>query len=104
MTGVQTCALPISVAALELAPPEGGLTRVTEGEVARIWERDGLGNGALIGGLIGAAGALLGQSRCTRCAGQVAIGLAVGVPFWAGVGAWLDARHHGRTLVFEARR
>lgn len=71
--------------------------------VVSVWRRgDRLLNGALIGGVVGLAGGVLGQSGCTDCGTERAIGVAIGVPLWAGVGAWIDARHAGRTLVYEA--
>lgn len=71
--------------------------------VTAVWRRgDRLRNGALIGGVVGLAGGLLGQSGCTGCGRERAVGVLVGVPFWAGIGAWIDARHTGRTLVYRA--
>lgn len=92
----------VSAAAIEMTLTRGSLERVADSEVRRIWVPDSLRNGAWLGGLLGAAAAVMGQSRCTECAGDVALGLVVGVPFWAGVGALIDAQHHGRRLIFDA--
>jgi hypothetical protein len=86
-----------------LTRPDGGETRLARDEVSRLWRRgDSLKNGAIIGGVIGLAGAVAGQSECTDCSGEVALGIALGVPIWAGIGAWIDRLHVGRTLVYEA--
>ncbi len=71
-------------------------------EIAAVWKRDGLRNGAIIGAIIGLAAAFGGQSECSDCTGAVALGVAVGVPFWAGVGALVDRQHAGRTLIYQA--
>ncbi len=71
--------------------------------IRSVWQRgDRLRNGAIIGGLIGLAGAIGGQSTCSDCADDIAVGIALGVPIWAGVGALIDRWHVGRTLVYQA--
>lgn len=88
---------------LRLDLPSGERRVVPADMVVSVWRRgDRLVNGAVIGGLVGLAGGLLGQSGCTNCGNERAVGVVVGVPLWAGVGAWIDARHRGRTLVYEA--
>lgn len=72
-------------------------------QVRFVWKHgDGVRNGAIIGGLIGLAGGILGQSQCTDCSGEMAIGVGVGVPLWAGIGALVDRQHVGRTLIYRA--
>lgn len=71
--------------------------------IRSVWRRgDRLRNGAIIGGLIGLAGAIGGQSTCSDCADDIAVGIALGVPIWAGVGALIDRWHVGRTIVYQA--
>ena len=83
--------------------PGGRSTSVDVDHIAQIWKRgDSLRNGAIIGAVIGVAGAIGGQSECSDCSGRVAAGIFLGAPIWAGIGALIDRQHVGRTLIYRA--
>ncbi len=42
------------------------------------------------------------NSACTDCGSEIALGIGLGVPLWAGVGALVDAQRVGRTLIYLA--
>lgn len=88
---------------LVLSVADGSELTLPADEVSRVWRRgDGLRNGAIVGGAFGLAGAIFGQSQCTDCSSEIAIGIALGVPLWAGIGALVDRVHVGRTLIYLA--
>ena len=88
---------------LVIAGPDGRETTLGADQVVFVWRRgDSLRNGAIIGGLFGLAGGIFGQSQCTDCSGEIAIGVGLGVPLWAGIGALIDRQHAGRTLIYRA--
>jgi|CXWL01.1.fsa_nt_gi hypothetical protein len=92
-----------STQALVITRSDGRETMLTSEQVTIVWKRgDGLRNGAIIGGLVGLASGVLGQSQCTDCSSEVAIGVGLGVPIWAGVGALIDRQHVGRTVIYRA--
>lgn len=87
---------------LVMSVSETRRTTVPADQIAQVWKRgDRLRNGAIIGGVFGLAAAIGGQSECSDCSGAVALGIAVGVPVWAGVGALIDRAHVGRTLIYR---
>ncbi len=89
--------------AIVVIESRGGETTLPVERVLSVWKRgDRLRNGAVIGGLVGLAGGIFGQSGCTDCSGQIAIGIGLGVPLWAGLGALIDRQHVGRTLIYRA--
>jgi hypothetical protein len=89
--------------ALTIRVLDGRELTLMSGEIQFVWRRgDRLRNGAIIGGIIGAAGAIGGQSTCSDCSSEVAAGLLLGVPVWAGIGALIDRAHVGRTLIYRA--
>ena len=88
---------------LTISGTDGREMTVPVAQVALVWkEGDSLRNGAIVGALIGLAGGILGQSQCTDCSSEIAIGIAVGVPIWAGLGALVDRQHVGRTLIYRS--
>jgi hypothetical protein len=88
---------------LVIAGTDGRETTLMAEQVVSVWKRgDSLRNGAVIGGLFGLAGGIFGQSRCTDCSSEIAIGVGLGVPLWAGIGALIDRQHVGRTLIYRA--
>lgn len=93
----------VSAQALTITGLDGRELSLPVELIRSVWRRgDGLRNGAILGGLFGLAGALFGQSACTDCGSEVALGVVVGVPIWAGVGALIDRGHVGRTLVYTS--
>lgn len=85
--------------------------RFEAARVKRIDKRgDSLRNGVIIGAIAGAAVGLLGAgladcpgaSPSGGCPGFRTAGVLVSGAFYAGVGAFIDARVAGRTTVYEA--
>lgn len=92
-----------STQALVIVGPDGRETTLPSEQVVYVWTRgDSVRNGVILGGLVGLAGGIFGQSHCTDCSGQIAIGVGLGVPIWAGIGALVDRQHVGRTLIYRA--
>lgn len=61
---------------------------------------DGFGKGAAVGlglGIFGTQGL-----SCSDCPGRVAVGLIGAMAFYGAIGAWIDHRHVGRTLIYAA--
>jgi len=95
--------LRASTQALVVGTTDGREIILPSAQVLFVWKRgDSLRNGAIIGGVVGLAGAIFGQSECTKCSGEIAIGVALGVPAWVGVGALVDRLRVGRTLIYRA--
>ncbi len=92
-----------STQVLVIARLDGQETTLSSEQVMLVWKRgDSLRNGAIIGGIIGLVGGIFGQSQCTDCSSEVAIGVGLGVPIWAGLGALVDRQRVGRTLIYRA--
>lgn len=88
---------------LVLTASDGRDVTLTADQIRFVWRRgDALRNGAIIGGIIGAAGAVGGQSSCSDCSAEIAASILIGVPLWAGVGALIDRQHVGRTLIYRS--
>jgi hypothetical protein len=92
-----------STQALVMTGRDGRETSLDAGQVLLVWrDGDSVRNGAIIGGLVGLAGGILGKSNCTDCSAERAVGVALGVPIWAGIGALIDRQRTGRTLIYRA--
>lgn len=88
--------------ALVLTGRDGRDQTLGAGDITAVWKQgDSLKNGAIIGGVVGLLGGIFGQSTCTRCDTEIVVGVGIGVPFWAGVGALVDKAREGRTLVYQ---
>ena len=105
-TDSQLLARVISATNTELTLTLGGVPRTLPvTDIVRIsLEGDSLTSGALIGGAIGIpAGVLSCQGSVTEdcnVLGRAALGAAI----WGTIGAWIDSRHHGRTVIYRAPR
>ena len=105
-TGSQLLARVISATNTELTLTLGGVPRTLPvTDIVRIsLEGDSLMSGALIGGAIGIpAGVFSCQGAVTEdcnALGRAALGAAI----WGAIGAWIDSRHHGRTVIYRASR
>jgi hypothetical protein len=105
-TGNQLLARVVSATNADLIVTLGGLPRtfpVTD--VARIsLEGDSLTSGATIGGAIGFPIGVLScqgsSSEDCNTLGRAAFGAAL----YGAIGAWIDSRHHGRTVIYRAAR
>ena len=105
-TGGQLLARVVSATNAELTVTVGGVPRtfpVTE--IARIsLEGDSLTSGAIIGGAIGIPIGVLScqgsNSEDCNTLGRAAFGAAL----YGAIGAWIDSRHHGRTVIYRAPR
>lgn len=105
-TGGRVLARLVSVTDQEVMVTLGGVPRVfLAREVARVSvDGDSLTNGMVIGGLIGAPlGALSCQGSVTRNC-DMAPRMLVSGAVYAAIGAWIDARQHGRTVIYRAPR
>jgi hypothetical protein len=74
-------------------------------EIVRVWlEGDSLTSGAIIGGAIGIpVGVLSCQGSVTENCNV--LGRAVlGAVLYGAIGAWIDSRHHGRTVIYREPR
>jgi hypothetical protein len=105
-TGSQLLARVVSATNTELILTLGGVPRtLPAADIVRIsLEGDSLTSGAIIGGAIGIpAGVLSCQGSVTEdcnVLGRAVLGAAV----WGAIGAWIDSRHHGRTVIYRAPR
>ncbi len=104
-TGSQLLARVVSATNTELILTLGGVPRTLPvTDVVRIsLEGDSLTSGAIIGGAIGVpAGVLSCQGSGTEdcnVLGRAGFGAAI----WGAIGAWIDSRHYGRTVIYRAR-
>jgi hypothetical protein len=106
LTGSQLLARVVSATNNELILTLGGVPRnVPAADIVRIsLEGDSLRSGAIVGGAMGIpAGVLSCQGSVTEdcnVLGRAVLGAAV----WGAIGAWIDSRHHGRTIIYRAPR
>ena len=105
-TGSQLLARVVSATNTELTFTLGGVPRtIPVTDIVRIsLEGDSVTSGAVIGGAMGIpAGVLSCQGSVTEdCSvlGRAVLGAVV----WGAIGAWIDSRHHGRTIIYRAPR
>ncbi len=88
---------------LELvATGAGQVRRIVVADIRRVSiTGDSVRNGALVGGLVGIGPGVMGcQGASGRC--SVAASTVVGIGLFAGLGAWIDSRREGRTILYEA--
>ena len=105
-TGSQVLARVVSATNAELVVTVGGVPRTLPvTEIVRVsLEGDSLTSGAIIGGAIGIpVGVLSCQGSVTEnCS---VLGRAVlGAALYGAIGAWIDSRHHGRTVIYRGPR
>ncbi len=104
--GSQLLARVVGATNAELIVTLGGVPRTlpVTGIVRISLEGDSLTRGAIIGGAIGfPAGVLSCQGSVTEdcnVLGRAVLGAAI----WGAIGAWIDSRHHGRTIIYRAPR
>jgi hypothetical protein len=92
-----------STQTLVITTLDGSERELEAASVLTVWKRgDRLRNGAIIGGIVGLLGGIFGHSACTDCSSEIAIGVGLGVPLWAAIGAFIDAQHVGRTMIYMA--
>jgi hypothetical protein len=77
-----------------VALPMSSVMRVDSG-------RDSVGNGALIGAIMGGAWCALVCGQAIDSGPAVAIGVAINAGFWGGIGAGIDALIPGRTTIYR---
>jgi hypothetical protein len=105
-TGSPVLARVVSATNAELVVTLGGVPRTFPVmDIARIsLEGDSLTSGAIIGGAIGFPIGVLScqgsSSEDCNTLGRAAFGAA----FYGAIGAWIDSRHHGRTVIYRAPR
>ena len=105
-TGSQLLARVVSATNAELVVTLGGVPRTLPvTDIVRVsLEGDSLTSGAIIGGAIGIPVGVL------SCQGSVTeecnvLGRAVlGAALYGAIGAWIDSRHHGRTVIYRGPR
>lgn len=105
-TGSQLLARVVSATNAELVVTLGGVARTLPvTEIVRVsLEGDSPTSGAIIGGAIGIPIGVL------SCQGSVTeecniLGRAVlGAALYGAIGAWIDSRHHGRTVIYRRPR
>lgn len=102
-TGGQLLARVVSATNAELVLTLGGVPRTLPvTEIVRVsLEGDSLTSGAIIGGAIGIpVGVLSCQGSVTEDCNV--LGRAVlGAALYGAIGAWIDSRHHGRTVIYR---
>jgi len=86
----------------ELMVTVGGVARtIAVGDLARVSiDGDSIKDGAIIGGLLGIPFGILGCSGDASNCGLA--GVVIGPLFYGGIGALIDWRHHGRTVLYRA--
>ena len=105
-TGSQLLARVVSATTTELILTFGGVPRTLPvTDIVRIsLEGDSVTSGAIIGAAMGIpAGVLSCQGSITEdcnVLGRAVFGAAV----WGAIGAWIDSRHHGRTVIYRSPR
>jgi VIT1/CCC1 family predicted Fe2+/Mn2+ transporter len=88
---------------LELTATDAGRERrIAVSDIRRVTARgDSVRSGALLGGLVGIVPGYLGcQGASGRC--SVTASTVASVGLFGALGAWIDSRHTGRTLLYEA--
>ena len=105
-TGSQLLARVVNATNAELTMTLGGVPRtLAVTDIVRIsLDGDSLTNGAIIGGVIGLpAGAFSCQGSVTEDCNF--LGRAIlGAVIYGAIGAWIDSRHHGRTVIYRSPR
>lgn len=105
-TGSQLLARVVSATNAELVVTLGGVPRTLPvTEIVRVsLEGDSPTSGAIIGGAIGIpVGVLSCQGSVTEDCNV--LGRAVlGAALYGAIGAWIDSRHHGRTVIYRGPR
>ena len=102
-TGSELLARVVSATDSELGVTVGGVGRtIPVTGIARVSiDGDSITDGMLIGAAIGVPwGVLACQGARTRCA--TGTNVLAGIAISGALGAWLDARHHGRTVLYRA--
>lgn len=103
--GAEVLARVQSATSSQLLVTVGGTPRAfNAAEIARVSiAGDSIRNGTLIGGVVGVGAGFfsLQGSPCTTC-GRAAAQILAGVAISAALGAWVDARKKGRTVVYRA--
>ena len=105
-TGSQLLARVVSATNAELTVTLGGVARTfAVPDIVRVsLDGDSLTNGMIIGGAIGVpAGAFSCQGSVTEDCNFLGRAL-LGAVIYGAIGAWIDSRHHGRTVIYRAPR
>jgi hypothetical protein len=105
-TGSQLLARVVSATNAELTVTLGGVPRTfAVPDIIRIsLDGDSLTNGTIIGAAIGVpAGAFSCQGSVTEeC--NFLWRAVLGAVIYGAIGAWIDSRHHGRTVIYRSPR
>lgn len=103
-TGSELLARIVSATNVELIVTLGGAPRTLQvTDIVRIsLDGDSLTSGAIIGGAIGfPVGVLSCQGSVTENCNFPARAL-FGAAIYGAIGAWIDSRHHGRTVIYRS--
>ena len=101
--GSQLLARVVDATNAELILTLGGVPRTFPvADIIRIsLEGDSVTSGAIIGGAIGIPAGVLSCQGSVREDCNVLGRAMFGAAIWGAIGAWIDSRHHGRTVIYR---